>query len=151
MLRAKLFQILDRGKWEFPSLSCPSSSIYLFRSNANIFLLESFVVMNNGTCPTMRDRTATCKVCFPRDRQIITFQLPSIPSTDRARIYPEVLVFLRYMYSFVFLVYQESPSSHTSYIISLFDLSSSIAIRYFPWWYEFLILLYLYYYLHHLF
>lgn len=106
----------------------PSSSIYLFRSNANIFLLESFIVMNNGTCPTMRDKTAMCKVCFPWDRQIITFQLPSIPSADRARIYPEVLVFPRYMYTF-FLVYQESsPSFRTSYDISLFDLSLSIAI-----------------------
>lgn len=76
----------------------------------------------------LRDKTAMCKVCFPWDRQIITFQLPSIPSADRARIYPEVLVFPRYMYTF-FLVYQESsPSFRTSYDISLFDLSLSIAI-----------------------
>lgn len=45
------------------------------------------------------------------------------------RIYPEVLVFPRYVYTFVFLVYQESPFSRTSYDISfLFDLSSNIAV-----------------------
>lgn len=105
MLRAKLFRILDRGKWEFPSLSRPSSSIYLFRSNADIFLLKSFVAMNNGTCPTVRDRTATCKVCFPRDRQIITFQPhpppPRFPPliapgfTPRSRFFPTIRVHFR--------------------------------------------------------
>lgn len=77
-------------------------SIYLFRSNAGIFLLKSFVAMNNGTCPTVRDRTATCKVCFPRDRQIITFQSPPrfppliapgfIP---RSRFFPAIRVHFR--------------------------------------------------------
>lgn len=60
-------------------------SIYLFRSNAGIFLLKSFVAMNNGTCPTVRDRTATCKICFPRDRQIITFQSPPRSRQDLPR------------------------------------------------------------------
>lgn len=112
-------------------------SIYLFRSNAGIFLLKSFVAMNNGTCPTVRDRTATCKVCFPRDRQIITFQSSPRSRQDLLR---DPGFSPRYVYTFVFLVHQESPFSRTTCDISLFKRLSSTEGTNFC-----------YYYLHHLF